>query len=221
MSIFGKSDFCDWCEMHNTPEDIVRVADIFVGTTKVEIKEVKDLYPYYSNLMSSMASSKDRMTIFLSDHSYADDLENDELIYMVATVVDCAKKAKEDGRDLTIEYMNGFDYGDLSDSAWKAIIDVVNNNPKIIDIASSVGDDYRLEREIILNFIIPRYVSGIHTKRGTEHRKKFLDFLTEKGYGKDDFHPMISRLKSSIRFYEIQEKKDKEGEKKDELGRTV
>ena len=63
----GKSDFCDWCEMHNNPQEIVEKASVYYGDAKVAINSPHDLIPYYTHLTAMIASDQNgKQNIHLS-----------------------------------------------------------------------------------------------------------------------------------------------------------
>ena len=83
MGLSGKSDFEDWCCMHNTPQEIIDKYQVFVGKhdlVPLGIRSEKDLVAYYPYLIGMICGSKDGMGIIhLSDESYIDIEEREHM----------------------------------------------------------------------------------------------------------------------------------------------
>ena len=71
----GKSDFFDWCNMHNKPEDVIKKATVFLSGAKITFEKPEDLIPYYTHTIASMSCSKEKQFINLSKESYLDTRE--------------------------------------------------------------------------------------------------------------------------------------------------
>jgi hypothetical protein len=173
----GKADFCDWCEMHNNPKEIVEKADVYLGNAKVEIKTEEDLIPYYTNLIGSMGCSADHQNINLTTDSFIDIEEKEFLAWDIDVAIRAARKAKKAKVKFT--------YDSISDdihekSVLKCIVDIINANPDIIK--THLSKEYSDSIHVTTQWIIPTYFSNVHLARFNKMRRDFLDFCAQKGY---------------------------------------
>ena len=216
----GKSDFCDWCEMHNSPKDIVERADIYLGNAKVEIKSERDLIPYYTNLISSMGCTKDGpMSIHLSKDSFINYEEIDFLTFSIIEAIKLARKAKKEKVPFTFELIKGnIDKFDITPrySHWKAIINTINSKPEILKL--HIQTSYNERDYFIHSWVHPRYFSSIHLPRFNKQREDFLEFCSENGFntiksmGEDKiYHPLLSSMGYLVTEYYKQEKEFGDG----------
>ena len=205
----GKSDFCDWCEMHNTPEEIVEKATIYIGNAKVDIKEPKDLIPYYTNLIASMGCSKDSQIINLSKSSYIDEEEEERLAWRIRDAICEARKAKRNKEELTAQMLIKNDpFSSDSKIIWHVIVDIINKNPEIIKY--HLPKDFYELSDFFRSWIIPKYFFGIHLPYANRQREEFLKFAADNGFTiynnnnkdlKDSFHPMLYHMRFDIDAY--------------------
>lgn len=183
----GKSDFADWCEMHNTPSEIVKKADIYLGPAKVEIKDEKDLIPYYTNLTAIIAQNhelKKPQTIHLSKESFIDEEEREFISWRVEECIKLARKAKKEKVAFTYEWakpeLDKVTLTHCDDVAFKQIIARINEAPEIIKYHLSKVPGKR--DPLLEKWIIPEYFYDVHLARFNAMRENFLKFCKENGF---------------------------------------
>ena len=228
----GKSDFADWCEMHNTPSEVVEKANVYLGPAKIEIKDEKDLIPYYTNLTAMIAVNhelKKSQSIHLSKDSFIDEEEREFLAWRVEECIKLARKAKKEKVAFTYEWakpeLDKVTLTQCDDMAFKQIIDRINEDPEIIK--------YHLPKEpckknlVLEKWILPEYFYDVHLARFNAMRENFLKFCKENGFavylsnseitniaGKADeeevrYSPLLWKMSRDIVvFKEAQEKYD-------------
>lgn len=190
----GKSDFADWCEMHNTPSEVVEKANVYLGPAKVEIKDEKDLIPYYTNLTAMIAVNhelKKSQSIHLSKDSFIDEEEREFLSWRVEECIKLARKAKKEKVAFTYEWakpeldkmtvgLRTFCLSSDNIAAFKQIINRINEDPEIIK--------YHLPKEpckknlVLEKWILPEYFYDVHLARFNAMRERFLEFCKENGF---------------------------------------
>ena len=177
----GKSDFYDWCEMHYSPEEIVKIADICMGNARVRIENTKDLIPYYTNLIASAGCSKDSQRVRLSEESYIDDEEKTHISIMVYDAIKLARKAKKEKKTFNLKYCETQKkFWPSETDVWWKIIEIINGNSNIIKI--HLPHDFREVHTFIHNYVIPTYFSNVHDAMHTREREEFIKFCSENGY---------------------------------------
>lgn len=223
----GKCDFEDWCEMHNSPSEIVEKATIYLGDAKVDIKNEKDLIPYYTHLIASMCCIKDEgQTINLSSHSFIDGEEEEFMTWRIRDVIAAARKAKKEKKPFTFEYFKNWKYydpfGSTPQFVWEELIKIVNDNPDIIKM--HLPSDYRDCEYFMHRWVIPEYFYKVHDPMHTRYREEFIKFAKENGYSvleprdkgmqnaertEGIAHPVITHMcLAVIDFYEMQHRFD-------------
>ncbi len=98
MGISGKSDFQDWCEMHNTPEEILEKYKVYAygnDIVPLRMESKKELVAYYPYLVTMMFSNKeDGGHIHLSQRSFIDIEEEERLDYKIKDLKKYYNKCK-------------------------------------------------------------------------------------------------------------------------------
>lgn len=222
----GKSDFEDWCEMHNKPSEIVEKAEIYLGGAKVDIKNEKDLIPYYTHLIASMSCCSGEQHINLARESFIDSEEQDRMGWRISDLITAARKAKKDKVEFNFEYFkNSKFYNDMSpDWIWKAYIERIQKNPDVIK--THIPKDYRESERFMSHWLIPEYFYGIHDPMHNREREEFVKFAHENGYAiltnlesaevdkvertEGTYHPIINSMCLDILdYYEMKKEWDK------------
>lgn len=179
----GKSDFADWCEMHNNPEDIVKYGEVYLGNAKCEIKDEKDLVPYYTNLIAMMVCNKEpkHQVIHLSQNSFIDNEEADFLVWKIIESIKVARKAKKEKVPFTYEYLKNKIYeADVEEVVYKQIIEQINHTPEVIKY--HISNKYNDAHRFVVGWLIPEYFGHIHLPRFNLQRIAFLEFCRENGF---------------------------------------
>lgn len=179
MSRFSdKSDFSDTCLMHYTPDKIA-YAKISVDGIPLKVNSPRDLIPYYGNLISSMSSSSDNISINLIKTSQPRLREIDTINIFISEYVSKCRKAKRNKTTLTFE-----DFKDLSrDNVVNFIMYERCEEHK--DLLLKVYTPYahysnkKAYYEIINREIIETLFSDIHTSIGTFYRKNLLEHAAD------------------------------------------
>ena len=219
MSYFtGKCDFYDHCYMIGNPKEVLEKATIYYGDARVDIKTEKDLFPYATHLVASMASSSESQTIRLSKDSYINEEEIESIAWRVRDCILLARKAKKEKTPFTYEWakdkITSFSAEDIP---WKQIIEILNKNPNIIKF--HLSKDYREDRKLLEQFIVPWYFSHVHLTQFNRYREIFVEECVRKGFAgfmiKDgtieemegEYHPVIWKMCWDIKdYYEAQKK---------------
>jgi len=216
----GKSDFQDWCEMHNTPDKIVKNAKIYLGDARVDIRNENDLIPYYTHLIAVMTGSNEGETIHLSSSSYLNTQEQEAVSWKVRDCIHYARKAKKEKKPFNWDYMKDKVFIGFSDGpeVYKQIIDIINNNPDIIKF--HLPANYASNARILETFIVPEYFNDVHLKMYNYWRTEFVEFAKSNGYKTftttftNDmkqtggiYHPVIWDMCYKISKYEVNRKK--------------
>lgn len=175
----GKSDFEDWCEMHNNPQEVVDNFDIYIDGNKLDIKTTQDLIPYYPHLTVAIYGNKtSKGTIILSEDSYIDEEEDDAVELALEDIIIKYKKYKRLKKALTIE---DFKEPYYRLELYQPLLDAIEKNPIILKFPYSRKSSWR-DRQRILHMVRTTYCKHIHTLSHTARRKEFLEFATNKGF---------------------------------------
>ena len=177
----GKSDFCDWCEMHNSPQTIVEKATVYMGHAKLSINKESDLLPYYTNLISSMASNQEGQSIHLTQDSFIDIEEKEFLSTKVYSAIRWKRKADKEKVQFNYKYIQAQkDFWTDELALWNKIISIMNKNPEIAKV--HLNKEYRQALRYIEKFLIPEYFHDVHDGRHTRYREQFVKYCSENGY---------------------------------------
>lgn len=226
MSKFtGKCDFYDWCFMISKPEEVLKKAKIYYGDAIVFIKSEKDLFPYATHLIASMASSEEGQSIHLSRNSFIDDEERSSLSWRVRDCILLARKAKKEKVEFNIDYvMNKVTDFAPDRNVYLQIVNILNKNPDVVKF-HFLKDDREMFR-FLEDVIIPWYFSSVHLPMYNRERKEFvkyakehynfatfgLDNQTLEEQKKGEYHPVIWSMCWKIK--EFEEFEVSQGEKK-------
>ena len=101
----GKSDFDDWCNMHNKPEDVIKKATVFLNGAKITFEKPEDLIPYYTHTIASMSCSKEKQFINLSKESYLDTREKERLSNFIYNSIIWAQKAHREKKNFNLDFI--------------------------------------------------------------------------------------------------------------------
>lgn len=179
----NKSDFCDWCCMHNTPKDIVEKATVYMGHAKIAVNEERDLIPYYTNLISMMTASSESQTIYLTQDSHIDTEEAEFLSTKVYHAIKWKRKADKEKAVFDYSFIcnqRELWHGSDEKPVWNKIISTINANPEIAKF--HLNKDYGKARYFIESYLIPNYFRGIHDKMHNYYREQFIEYCSENGY---------------------------------------
>lgn len=207
----SKSDFGDWCEMHNNPSQIVELANVYMGDAKVEIKNEKDLIPYYTHLIASMACSPESQNIHLSRESFIDIDEKEFMAWKIITAIKVARKAKKERKPFTYEYLKEskeLRYDTTDQLIWKKLVSIVNGYPNILK--EHISKDFRESLDYVSNWLYPKYFFDVHDIMHNRMRESFVEFAKENGFSvikknatsfertEGIYHPVINKMCLSI-----------------------
>lgn len=208
----GKSDFEDWCEMHNRPEDIIANAKVYINDAKVDIKTPEDLIPFYTHLTACIASSEGKQTIHLSMESFIDMEEKELLEWRIVELIKVARKAKKYKVPFNYEYVckerpflvfspsrPGQEAVDLDKATHMGLIARINEKPEIIKY--HLPTDYRQRGRFVYGYLIPEYFADIHLRRFNQQRKDFLKYCMDYGYPYDPDEKGVTYIKDSGKLY--------------------
>ena len=216
MSKFtGKSDFCDWCEMHYTPQEILKKANVYLGDAKISITTEKDLIPYYTHLIASACGSNGSQTINLSRESFINSEEKEFLSHKIIDAITWARKAKKNNEKFDYNFCKSQkNFWPDDQYVWKAIINRINEKPEVIKF--HINKDYRKACDFIEDYLIDRYFYGIHDAMHTRYREEFVKYCSENGFcafsinfdtgewsyqNQGEWHPVIKDLCFAIADY--------------------
>ena len=223
MSHFtGRSDFCDWCEMHNNPQEIVEKATVYYGDAKVAINSPHDLIPYYTHLTAMIASDQDgKQTIHLSRDSWIDTEERQFLSHKIISAIKWCRKANKEKIKFDYDFCKKqkdfyvSQYNSESDEkVWKNIISILNARPALIK--DHLNKDYRKACEFVEEYMIPAHFSGVHDEMHNRYREQFVKYCSENGYcafsinfetgewgyqNQGEWHPVIRNMCFAIADY--------------------
>lgn len=204
----GKSDFADWCLMHNSPQEIVDKATVYLGNAKVAINSTHDLIPYYTNLISSASGGKSEQTIQLTAKSFIDIEETRFMSTKVYQVIKWKRKADKGKQKFDYSFIRkqkDFWLGEIN--LWEKLIDTVNKKPEIAKF--HLNKDYEKALTFIESWIIPQYFNDVHDALHTRMREEFVKYCSENGYcafswnfetgevgyqNQGDWHPIIRKM---------------------------
>lgn len=180
----GKSDFFDWCNMHNTPKDVLKKANVFLNGAKLSLNKPEDLIPYYNHAIASMALSggKEKQLINLGKESYLDSIEKDHISYIIYDCIMWARKARKAKKDFNLNFIKSqknYDvcYSSIKDCILNAVIDQINEYPNLIKFHVN-----RINIDIIKEYLLPHYFWFIHDNFTTRRREEFVKYAGENGY---------------------------------------
>ena len=204
----GKCDFCDDCEMIHNPQEIIEKSKIYLGDAKVEIKNEKDLIPYYTHLVASASYNKENGNIIhLSKDSFINIEEREHLSWKIRDLIYAFKTAK---KEVTLDYLKSKKYylGDTEDFIWSALIDKIKNNTDLIKV--HLPKDRCECNHFIIEWLIPYYFNNIHDSIHNRRREEFIKFAHENGYRNFDgdgiYHPIIWKMCACVdEFYKMKE----------------
>lgn len=167
MSIYNKSDFMDFCEMHHTPEEVVRKYKIYAydNIIPLAINEPKDLIPYYPYLTSIITSNKNGGHVCLSERSYVDVAEEERLNSEIDSMKKYYRKCKRKKSEYTIE-------------------DAVKNFYGEYGMKSAAEYDIELARRV-MECGNKADIKDIHIPYFDSCRDKLYELMIENGWDKD------------------------------------
>lgn len=210
----GKSDFFDWCNIHNKPEDVIKKATVFLNGAKITFEKPEDLIPYYTHVIASLCKSESKQVINLSKESYLDSHEKERISYYVKDAIIWAKKARREKKDFDLNFVKTqmeyqIFYASVDDCLLESIIKRINNYPEIIKFPISKKiHDINLYRD----YIVPSYFYNIHDREFTILREEFVKYAKENGFATffwndvsatvtGEYHPIIWEMCKKIADY--------------------
>lgn len=210
----GKSDFDDWCNMHNKPEEIIKNATVFLGDAKLVFNKPRDLIPYYTHLIASMFKSDDKQVIYLSKESYLNTREKDRLSNFIYNSIVWAKKAHREKKNFNLDFIKNQKnykalYSSEDDYILSSIINRIKKYPELIKFP--IKSDFFLIKE----YILPHYFNDIHDKSISSLKEDFIKYTEENGFATykeklnigecGEYHPIIWNMSLDIaKFHEIE-----------------
>lgn len=195
-----KSDFYDWCNIRCSPQEVIFNADIYLNGARVDIRDEKDLIPYYTHLSSVICVSNGRQIIQLSNES---EIDREEKITVGLKVLDCFQ-----WRNLARELNEKFDfyfiqrqknYWSSNENLYKQILYIMNHNEELDDYI--FPKSWREKEELFVNYFIPYFFDKVHTSHFTQLREKFIQYADENGYRIFDINCNEFRFNDELGFY--------------------
>ena len=204
----GKSDFDDWCNMHNKPEDVIKKATVFLNGAKITFKKPEDLIPYYTHTIASMSCSKEKQFINLSKESYLDTREKERLSNFIYNSIIWAQKAHREKKSFNLDFIknqrNYKVYSSEDDYILSSIVNRIKKYPELIKFPIKCDS-------IIKEYILPHYFDDIHDKTITSLKEDFIKYAEENGFAsykenvsieeKGVYHPIIWNMSFDVAQY--------------------
>lgn len=201
----GKSDFFDWCNMHNKPEDVIKKATVFLSGAKITFEKPEDLIPYYTHTIASMSCSKEKQFINLSKESYLDTREKERLSNFIYNAIMWAQKAHREKKSFNLDFIkdqkNYKVYSSEDDYILSSIINRIKKYPELIKFPIKCDS-------IIKEYILPHYFDDIHDKTITSLKEDFIKYAEENGFAiykenssTGEYHPIIWNMSLDVAQY--------------------
>lgn len=204
----GKSDFDDWCNMHNKPEDVIKKATVFLNGAKITFEKPEDLIPYYTHTIASMSCSKEKQFINLSKESYLDTREKERLSNFIYNSIMWAQKAHREKKSFNLDFIknqrNYKVYSSEDDYILSSIVNRIKKYPELIKFPIKCDS-------IIKEYILPHYFDDIHDKTITSLKEDFIKYAEENGFAsykenapiekKGVYHPIIWNMSFDVAQY--------------------
>ena len=201
----GKSDFDDWCNMHNKPEDVIKKATVFLNGAKITFEKPEDLIPYYTHTIASMSCSKEKQFINLSKESYLDTREKERLSNFIYNSIIWAQKAHREKKSFNLDFIkdqkNYKVYSLEDDYILNSIVNKIKKYPELIKFPIKCDS-------IIREYILPHYFDDIHDKTITSLKEDFIKYAEENGFAsyKENasigvYHPIIWNMSFDVAQY--------------------
>lgn len=204
----GKSDFDDWCNMHNKPEDVIKKATVFLSGAKITFEKPEDLIPYYTHTIASMSCSKEKQFINLSKESYLDTREKERLSNFIYNAIMWAQKAHREKKNFNLDFIkdqkNYKVYSLEDDYILNSIVNKIKKYPELIKFPIKCDS-------IIKEYILPHYFDDIHDKTITSLKEDFIKYAEENGFAsykenapiekKGVYHPIIWNMSFDVAQY--------------------
>ena len=201
----GKSDFFDWCNIHNKPEDVIKKATVFLSGAKITFEKPEDLIPYYTHTIASMSCSKEKQFINLSKESYLDTREKERLSNFIYNAIMWAQKAHREKKSFNLDFIkdqkNYKVYSSEDDYILSSIINRIKKYPELIKFPIKCDS-------IIKEYILPHYFDDIHDKTITSLKEDFIKYAEENGFAiykenssTGEYHPIIWNMSLDVVQY--------------------
>lgn len=209
----GKSDFDDWCNMHNKPEDVIKKSTVFLNGAKITFEKPKDLIPYYTHIIASMSSSEEKQFINLSKESYLDIREKERLSNFIYNSIMWAQKAHREKKNFNLDFIKNQKnykalYSSEDDYILISIINKIKKYPELIKFPIKCDS-------LIKEYILPHYFNDIHDKVITSLKEDFIKYAEENGFAiykeklpigeLGEYHPIIWNMSLDVaKYYEME-----------------
>ena len=201
----GKSDFFDWCIIHNKPEDVIKKATVFLSGAKITFEKPEDLIPYYTHTIASMSCSKEKQFINLSKESYLDTREKERLSNFIYNSIIWAQKAHREKKSFNLDFIkdqkNYKIYSSEDDYILSSIVNKIKKYPELIKFPIKCDS-------IIKEYILPHYFDDIHDKTITSLKEDFIKYAEENGFAiykenssTGEYHPIIWNMSLDVAQY--------------------
>lgn len=205
----GKSDFFDWCNMHNKPEDVIKKATVFLSGAKITFEKPEDLIPYYTHTIASMSCSKEKQFINLSKESYLDTREKERLSNFIHNSIIWAQKAHREKKNFNLDFIKdqkNYKVSSLEDDyILSSIVNKIKKYPELIKFPIKCDS-------IIKEYILPHYFDDMHDKTITSLKEDFIKYAKENGFATffwndvsstviGEYHPIIWEMCKKIADY--------------------
>ena len=208
----GKSDFDDWCNMHNKPEDVIKKATVFLNGAKITFEKPEDLIPYYTHTIASISCLEEKQFITLSKESYLDTIEKVRLSNFIYNSIMWAQKAHRENKSFNLDFIkNQKNYKILysleDDYILNFIINRIKKYPELIKFPIKCDS-------IIKEYVLPHYFDDIHDKIISSLKEDFIKYAEENGFATykenaftGEYHPIIWNMSLDVaQYYKNMEK---------------
>ena len=175
ISVFGRSDFSDFCEMHHTPNDIINNYKIFATMKDIiplHITSKGDLVAYYPYTIAVSSNCIDndntKGVVYLSSTSQIDDDEKEYLQLKLESIKRYYRSCRRKKEDFVCEKaLFRISYGDTAEKCEKQLVDRV----------AKLGEKATID--------------GIHRESSDSLRAKWYQLMLDNGWEEDTAYKWV------------------------------
>ena len=181
MSKFsGKCDVFDW--FGDDSDEFITNSNIKIRETTLNIKNRKDLIPYYPYLVASGGRDKNKCTVFLTEKSYIDIEEEESLKTDLKSLLDYYDKTKD-------KYDENEAYKIIQPFGWNR-----KYSHELVKRVKEYGHDATIE--------------GLHDPTHERYRQEFCDYMIKNGYDAEFAFQTVYKERWDDKIREKKEKKN-------------
>lgn len=178
----GKCDVCDW--FSGNSEEFISKSTIKIGETTLNIRNRKDLIPYYPYLVAMGGSDKEKCTVYLTKESYVDIEERESLNNDLRTLLDYYDAVYPD-------YDKEVAYNIIQPFGWKR-----RYSKDLVNRVAKFGHDATID--------------GLHDPTHERYRREFCEYLIKNDYDIETAYQMVYKDRANDK---IEERKKKDAAK--------